>query len=284
MVYHDLKMICHIPLAMFVNIWPALRASLPARTLQHISSQMMPAKPESPSKSELPNQIGGAVTLSPSVVANLTMLRSMVVAHYSAILRADRFDSTAQRLRQVQLVEATVSFLTRILSAQPPAIDLEHMVEFTRSIAVNLDHNLNDAAAAQVSLLNDVFSDLNRTYRLSEYMGPGTQSPNPLRHLNIAVTTSHMARVQTLAAQYLSRFFGVSIDTNDRFMTLEQLSTEQQVLKLLDTAQTDLAMGWAFFGDMYRMQEDALCHGAKKALDRLFPQSANSTEGCLPSY
>lgn len=44
-------------------------------------------------------------------------------------------------------------------------------------------------------------------------------------------------------------------------MTLEQLSTEEQVLSLLDTAQTDLAMGYSFFGDMYRMQEDALCHG-----------------------
>lgn len=51
---------------------------------------------------------------------------------------------------------------------------------------------------------------------------------------------------------------------NFRFMTLEQLSTEEQVLDLLDTAQTDLAMGFSFFGDMYRMQEDALCHGESR--------------------
>jgi hypothetical protein len=96
------------------------------------------------------------------------------------------------------------------------------------------------------------------------------------------------------------------------------LSSEAAVFTLLDSHVIDYAIGDYFFHDHFRMHQgilshspgrvsvddsvtpvaahshthakslcrcaaaDALCAGAKLALDILFPQSANSTIGCLP--
>lgn len=91
-----------------------------------------------------------------------------------------------------------------------------------------------------------------------------------------------------------------------RFITLEELSDEATVFGLLDTHKTDYAIGDMFFDDHFRMHQgtvivchydvvayavsfvlvcpDALCGGAKIALDALFPSTANTTQGCFADF
>lgn len=134
--------------------------------------------------------------------------------------------------------------------------------------------------------------------------------------VKVVLTPSHMARRANSAAQFMSRYFNVDIIQSDRFITIESIKSEAAAMTLLDTqcvcccerrccavafcrhvrvcggcvhvvdtqnpSVTDYFIGDSFFHDHWRMHQDALCGAAHLALNKLFPDSANTTSGCLP--
>ena len=55
--------------------------------------------------------------------------------------------------------------------------------------------------------------------------------------------------------QFFARYFNVDIIESDRFITLEELETEEEVFTLLDTHVTDYKIGDLFFQDHFRMHQ-----------------------------
>eukprot|EP01138_Halocafeteria_seosinensis_P009919 gb/GECG01010131.1/.p1 GENE.gb/GECG01010131.1/~~gb/GECG01010131.1/.p1 ORF type:complete len:405 (+),score=41.94 gb/GECG01010131.1/:1-1215(+) len=221
MVFHNLKMICHIPLVAFVDLWPPLRASLPKENerLQSVFSRILRGT------KAIPNSALGStdpVTIPNKVADDMKALLSNISEYRESILRPTRFEGEEQLERQVAIVHETENFLNTILSRTPPTVTLNEFLTFTRGISEDLSKNLDDAAAGQVNMLNDAFVKWNATYGLTKLLLEGFNKPDPLRHLRVAITTSHMARTQALAAQYFSRFFGVNINRNDRYVDVQK--------------------------------------------------------------
>ena len=127
--------------------------------------------------------------------------------------------------------------------------------------------------------------------------------------VRVAVASSHMARTQSLAAQFYARYFGVDIALNERFIVAEGIFEEDALVRLLNDHATDYGIGRVAFRSLYRMHDgtwvsmsvlspclfvccrrcvlhpnrervDLLCHAASVALDEVMPglQSTSSVQ------
>lgn len=151
MVFHNLKMICHIPLVLFVDFWPPIRASLPKEDegIQSFFSRILRGSSRNPDV-----EFGSTdpVTMPSKVVADMKELLNHLSMYRQSILSPKRFEGEDQLKRQVQIVDETKSFLNKVLGRSPPFVTLNEFLEFTRGISNDLSKNLDDAAAGQVHM------------------------------------------------------------------------------------------------------------------------------------
>lgn len=116
-IYHNLKMVCHLPLAVFVILSPSLKACDCENT-----------------------------SLDAATLATLTEYREQMDL---VELNATRFDGDADvLLRNQRIIEATTGYIDQVLAAV--AVNRDELTEFTAGLREEIDSNLDDAAAAQI--------------------------------------------------------------------------------------------------------------------------------------
>lgn len=252
MVYHNLKMVDHVPLAVFMIVLPEVTAGS--------------ANPDA------------SVNLSAGTLATLTKYASLAAAARQNLVQfPSRFQAGEQLQRQFSIFDATLSFVnTTLMTGQTSQTELYSTVY---SILPLVTANINEASADAV----------NRLFTIMEDWRENVLSAAEFAALRVIATTSPLARRASMYTQFFARYFNVVPEYNSRFVTLDPFgtpTTEAAVFDVLDSYVTDAAIGDGFFKDHWRMQQDALCEGAKLALDALFPASANTTQGCFvdPPY
>ena len=236
-LYHDLKMICHVPLAIVTTL-------LKSVTLTNV--------------------------MDASTLKNLADYRSdLTQAMNNKVLR--RFDALPLEARrnQAAIIDATVSFLDPLLKKYPNATGVPPSMDALKAFGANvlslLQFNLDLAAKSQVDALHALFSSYKKT--LDE---------NERAMLRVGVGTSTMARRNNLVSQYFSRLYDVDIELNKRFFTFEEIWDEKSAFRIVGTHVSDTLAAEVFFDEPFRLQEDALADGAKKRLDELFGSSATA--------
>eukprot|EP00730_Choanoeca_flexa_P012582 TRINITY_DN4415_c0_g1_i1.p1 TRINITY_DN4415_c0_g1~~TRINITY_DN4415_c0_g1_i1.p1 ORF type:complete len:428 (+),score=67.22 TRINITY_DN4415_c0_g1_i1:212-1495(+) len=253
-IYHNLKMVSHIPLALSTALQPLFDDKLNL-------TQGYPGRPNADAK----------VCLTPYVRQTLSEL----VANLSEVTDDDfdqRFKGTAAPINEQKIIlNDCKAFGQAVLDANETS--LNDIIAFTSKHQDILKNNLELAAGAQVDMLHS------RVNAIEAMLGSNASK------MVVGVTTSIMAKNQSLVSQYFSRRYGVPTNHNQRFYVMEEVSTEPDNLNLMSTHVLDSVSGNWFFGDTYRLWRDALSDGARDALNRLFPNTApsSSTPGMLTS-
>lgn len=83
------------------------------------------------------------------------------------------------------------------------------------------------------------------------------------RHLHVAVTGNHQARVRSLGMQYFTHRVGA-----ERVLYAEGVEDVDAAIAIVGTQRLDRAMAAAFFGSAHRMERDLLGDAAKSILDQ----------------
>ena len=249
-LYHDLKMVCHLPLAFATALQPLFDSKL----------NLTQGYPSRPNGNE-------PVCLTPFVHAAVADLSS-----HLSVLDDDDFEARFQHTvdatvlaNQQLILKTSKAFAATLLATNTTT--LNDVIRFAAKHQAILKHNLELAAAAQVAMLHQVVNGVLAS------LGANASK------LVIGVTTSIMAKNQSLVSQYFSRRYGVPTNQNQRFYVMEQVSTEPDNLGLISTHVLDSVAGDWFFGDTFRLWRDALADGAHEALDKLFPSHSSSTRG-----
>lgn len=234
--YHNLKMVAHIPFAVFLIIWPDL-STIPAAMANHSA----PAQ------------------LSAATLDTLAKYNATVAAAEADPGFLGRFTPGAQRDRQLRITAGVRDTIDSVLASKSISVDALYSMTF--GLFKNyISQNAVEAATSELEAIHKAVLGWKANQLTSEEWDA----------MWVVSTVSHMARRNNLVTQYFARLFNVSQMQSERMIAIESISDEDSAMKLLNTHMTDYATGTAFFNERYRMHEDLLADAAREVLDDIF--------------
>lgn len=237
-LYHDLKMVAHIPLAIFIMLLP------------HAS-------------------LGNAFPQAD------VLLYQQSVLNASQTVTAQRFPQPAQLQRQQAIAAAALRFLADALGAGQ--VSMGALQAYSQQMAPLLQENVREAARSQIDTLVTVLTTW-RTAVLGELAWQGLRFVATTSHMaaHDNLVSQVFARLLSKSPQVPDmqpndpnmRFITLD-DVN---------LDEPTALDLMATHHTDYAVGAAFFGSPYVMHRDLLANATSDYLNELFPPPAEGVE------
>eukprot|EP00164_Ancoracysta_twista_P006133 GFYU01008481.1.p1 GENE.GFYU01008481.1~~GFYU01008481.1.p1 ORF type:complete len:517 (-),score=125.23 GFYU01008481.1:28-1578(-) len=243
--FHTLKMVSHIPLAVYLLLLPTVQDAR-----------------DSPKKFNTFSHGENLRIVDYLSKINITQIHDEIVT---------TFEDTEQRRRQTVISEKSINFLH--FSLGQLGLTYEALTTFLKFVVPYLDTNAREATYAFLHGLDD---------QMKNWLEPQL-SADERESLRVIVTTSHMARPQNVVSQYFSRYFQVPVLDNSRFITLEGVWSEASAIGLLGTHQVDYGIGTDFFESTYRMHRDLLADVGHDILDDMFGPNDPDAPVCQDS-
>jgi hypothetical protein len=177
-----------------------------------------------------------------------------------ALAAAGRLDtigfSEAQRARQHKIVEASIGFIERTLTAG--SVDADALRAYAQEMGPLTLANAADAARAQVDGLHAAFTAMKAQMSAAE-----------LAHLSVLVPGPKTPRAGNLPYEYFVNALGPG-SGGKRVIYAEGIFDRDRALALLGTLVIDRRIGAAFYGEEARMERDLLADGAAARLLEIF--------------
>ncbi|WP_395685097.1 hypothetical protein [Aestuariivirga sp.] len=188
-------------------------------------------------------------------IDRLTALRTAGLAAKSA-LPGSLFND-AQRIRQATFIDQSIAFLDDVLSRRSSS--MEALTAYMRATTPAILANVNDAAIAQIDMLDKAVKELSKQLSEEEFANA------------IAVLTGpKMPRVDFLPSQYFAFAFNEDLATSKRIVYVENIYDAEGALAVLRTFLNDRRMSEVAYGDANRLERDLLGDAATAELLRRF--------------
>jgi hypothetical protein len=162
-----------------------------------------------------------------------------------------------QRQRQEVLLKNSLTAIGEVISKK--ACSAELLESYMQSAAPILLANANDAAVAQIEMLDGAVKTLAEKLSADEWA----------RALAV-VTGPKMPRVDFLVSQYFAMAFNEDLNTSKRIIYTESVYDPDEALAILRVVLFDRGLGKIAFKDEGRMERDLLGDAARVELLRRF--------------
>lgn len=192
----------------------------------------------------------------------LTVLRQTALAVKDNL--GDMLFSPAQKARQETIIDASVRYIDDVLTKRVTTPEV--LTAYMREMAPLILANANDAAIAQIDMLDNAVIELKKQLTESEF-----------EHALALVLGPKMPREDFLASQYFAFAFNEDLTTTKRIVYAENIFDVDQALGLLRTYLADRRMSAIAFGNPGRMERDLLGDAATADLLRRFGKLGSVT-------
>lgn len=169
----------------------------------------------------------------------------------------DTLFSPAQKTRQVAIIDTSVRYIENVLMTRETTH--EALTAYMREMAPLTLANANDAAVAQIDMLDNAVTELKKQLTEDEF-----------RHALALVLGPKMPRDDFLASQYFAFIFNEDLATTKRIVYAENIFNVDEALGLLRTFLADRRMSTIAFGNPGRMERDFMGDAATAELLRRF--------------
>eukprot|EP00054_Salpingoeca_dolichothecata_P019723 m.122932 g.122932 ORF g.122932 m.122932 type:complete len:339 (+) comp23365_c0_seq3:1002-2018(+) len=232
-LYHDLKMVAHLALA--------------------VSSMLVPHIVD-PTSHPFPEQ-------------DLAQYHSMFVDEVNATITSERFSDPVVLKRQYDISDIIMKFIEQRIAAG--SASFQDLQALAGEVVQLLLENVSDAAKATIDMLIQNLEHL-RNHVLQPSEWNGLRFVNGASHM--AVRGSLVAQVFARILSANPRHPSLQPNTpNERFINLDDMVMNESIaLQLLGTHVTDYTISAAFFDSPYALHRDILANATTAYLNQIF--------------
>lgn len=212
------------------------------------------------SLSHLPLGIAGAGLLALEKSGDSSWRTLLQDIRAKARVAQERMSAAAfnenQKARQTDLINRSIAYIDRALAS--PTLNPDDLKAYASSVGPLVLANANDAAQAQIDMLDQAVKELAQQLTADEWA-----------RATAVITGPKTAREGNLQSQYFL-FAWNEKATGNRVLYMENIFEDDPALAVLQTVLNDRKIGALFFNDPSRMERDLLSDAATAELMRRF--------------
>lgn len=190
----------------------------------------------------------------PALLKNMKILRAHLIAMQSVI---DALPLTLrQKDRQKQIISQSLQFIDTTLRSGK--FDQSLYRAYFKTIMPLITDNMDEAAISQLDALN------NQMKIWKEEIAPADW-----KQLKVVLLGFHTPRQNNIITQYFEKLLQIPVDTTDRLVYGENISTDDEAFDLMARIIVDGVLAGQVFSDPTRMYRDVLGDSAAKYIKNL---------------